>query len=126
MRSMPPLSMILAILACTSALAQEADGPRRIYPTQDGFLEVEPRSGAIRECKRSPDGYRCTVVAQGDPVLKEDGRPQAQAPAAPPSLRGREPPLLPNDEELDRALDVLEKFLRRFMGIIRNGRPERT
>ena len=117
----------IAMLACTSAFGQTADARRRVYPTQDGFLEVDLRTGAISECKRSTDGYRCTRVTEGDALLKEDVEPRAQTPAAP-----RQPPatgprsMTPTEEELDRALDVMERFLRRFMGILREGRGERT
>ena len=94
-----------------------------MYPTQDGFLEVD-RSGAITECKRSPDGYRCERAAEGDALLKEDSGPQAQAPAKPPPSRS--PSTTPTDEAVDRAVGVMERFLRRFMEIVHEGRPERT
>ena len=44
------LTLLVLSLACTSALAQAPDSRRRMYSTQDGFLEVDPRSGAITEC----------------------------------------------------------------------------
>ncbi len=118
--------LIIASLACTSALAQTADTRRRMYPTQDGFLEVDQRTGSITECKRDADGYRCERVAEGDVLLKEEPGPQAQAPAAP-----RQPPKTPqrqagpSDGEIDRALDVMERFLRRFMDVVREGRSDR-
>lgn len=120
------LAAIIGTLCCTaSAVAQAPDMRRRMYPTQDGFLEVDPRTGAITECKRAQDGYRCERVTEGDALLKEDGAPRAQTPAPPPP--GAERRLSgPSDEEIDRALDVMERFLRRFMGIVREGRGERT
>jgi hypothetical protein len=118
--------VLLAGLACAAAFAQTADGQRRMYPTQDGFLEVDARTGAITECKRSREGYQCTVVSQGDPLLKEGADPQAQAPAQPQPPNRRQGSIGPTEEELDRALDVMERFLRRLMGILREGRPERT
>jgi hypothetical protein len=113
-------------LACAAAFGQTPDASRRLYPTQDGFLEVDPKTGAITECKRSRDGYQCTVVSQGDALLKEGTEPQSQAPATPQPPVRRQGPLVPTDEELDRALDVMERFLRRFMGILRESRPDRT
>jgi hypothetical protein len=119
------LALIIGALGCTaSAVAQAPDARRRLYPTQDGFLEVDPRSGAITECKRAPDGYHCERVTEGDALLKEDA-PRAQVPAPPPPAAERRP-TGPSDEEIDRALDVMERFLRRFMGIVREGRGERT
>jgi hypothetical protein len=120
------LLTIMATLACTSALAQTSDSRRRIFPTQDGFLEIDPRTGAISECKRAQDGYRCERVTQGDALLKEEGTPHAQAPAVPTPPRTERRSSGPTDEEIDQALDVMERFLRRFMGIMREERGERT
>ena len=119
--------VIIVSLAFTAAFAQAPDARRRLYPTQDGFLEVDARTGAITECKRAQDGYRCEVVREGDALLKEETGPQAQAPAAPrqlpnPGQRG----VGPTDKELDRALEVMERFLRRFLGALREQKPERT
>ena len=33
---------------------------------------------------------------------------------------------LPLDEDVDRALGVMERFLRRFMNILREEKPDRT
>jgi hypothetical protein len=120
-------ALLLATLTCTSALAQVPDAPRRMYPTQDGFLEIDSRTGAITECKRAQDGYRCARVTEGDALLKEERGPQAQAPATPlqPPTGAPRPPG-PSDQEIDRALGVMERFLRRFMDIVREQRPERT
>ena len=126
MRTAVCLSLVVLTLAGTSALAQGPDTRRRMYPTQDGFLEVDPRSGAITECKRAPDGYRCERATEGDALLKEDTGPQAQPPAAPRQPRTGSPSTTPTEEEVDRALGVMERLLRRFMDIVREGRPERT
>ena len=43
------------LLALGPAIAQDRTDYRRI-PTEDGFLEVEAATGAVRECKRTVDG----------------------------------------------------------------------
>ena len=48
------------LLALGPAIAQDRTDYRRI-PTEDGFLEVEAATGAVRECKRTVDGYRCAA-----------------------------------------------------------------
>jgi hypothetical protein len=126
MRVVRYATLIAAGLTCASALGQTPDPARRLYPTQDGFLEIDLKNGAITECKRSRDGYQCTVVTQGDALLKEAPEPQAQAPATPQPPNRRQGLLGPSEEELERALDVMERFLRRFMGIMREQRPDRT
>src|SRR3954471_11092904 len=80
-----PTTLLVAIMiAGAPALAQAPEGRRRIYPTEDGFVEIDPRAGAVLECKRSPGGYQCHRVTDSDPLLKEDSGPQAQAPTTPP------------------------------------------
>src|SRR5215217_2638826 len=120
------LTLLVLSLTCTSALAQAPDARRRMYPTQDGFLEVDPRSGAITECRRAPDGYRCERVTEGDALLKEDSGSQAQTPAGPRQPLSRSPSTKPTEEEVDRALGVMDRFLRRFMDVIRERKAERT
>ena len=119
--------LVLTALGSTCALAEAPDARRRIYPTQDGFLEVDPRTGGIMECKRSADGYQCSQVTERDPLLREEPGRQLQAPATPPQRPNTtDRPTAPTDQEIDRALDVMERFLRRFMGIVREHKPERT
>jgi hypothetical protein len=52
--------LVAVLLALGPATAQGRTDYRRI-PTGDGFLEVETSTGAVRECKRSVEGYRCTA-----------------------------------------------------------------
>jgi hypothetical protein len=117
--------LLIVTLACTAALAQTTEPRRRMYPTQDGFLEIDPRTGAITECRRAADGYRCERVTEGDALLKEEPGAQAQAPAAPRPPDAAPRQAGPSDAEVDRALDVVERFLRRFMDIVREQRSEK-
>jgi hypothetical protein len=72
-------------------------------------------------------GYRCERVGEGDALLNEEPGPQVQAPAVPPRMPDETPrSVSPTDQEVDRTLDVMERFQRRFMDIVREQRPERT
>ncbi len=120
-------------------MAEDVDGRYRMVPTAEGFLKLDTRSGALSECKRGPDGYQCRLVpdeqnalqAEIDRLAKEnaDLREQlAKAGSSLPERPGestRSSPILPRDEEIDCALGYMEKFLRRFMGILRDetGKP---
>jgi len=99
-----------------------------MYPTQDGFIEIDPRTGAVTQCKRNSEGYNCTQVTAGDVLLKEEPGGPAEVPSPPPRppSTARAGPSGPRDEEIDRALDVMERFLRRFMDILREQKLERT
>jgi hypothetical protein len=131
-------SFFAATLTCT-ALAEDADGRYRMLPTAEGFLKLDTRSGAVSECKRGPDGYQCRLVpdeqralqAEIDRLAGENAALKEQLAKTGPPLperpgeRTKTSPILPCDEEIDRALGYMEKFLRRFMGILRDetGKP---
>ena len=120
------LVLIVLVMASNSALAQTADHPRRMYPTQDGFLEVDGRTGAITDCRRTIEGYRCTPVNEVEALPRDEGGPKGQAPGPQNQPPAAPRQVAPTDQEIERALDVMERFLRRFMGIIWGQRPERT
>ena len=131
-------SFVAGTLSWT-ALAEDADGRYRMFPTAEGFLKLDTRSGAVSECKRGPDSYQCRLVpdeqralqAEIDQLAKENADLRDQLTKAGPPLPERPgestkpSPILPRDEEVDRALGYMEKFLRRLMGILRDetGKP---
>jgi hypothetical protein len=118
-----------------AAGAEDVDGRYQLSPTPEGFLKLDSRSGAVSECKRGPDGYQCRLVpdeqaalqAEIDRLAKENAALREQlATAGPPpperpgeSARPEKAPILPREDEVDRALGLMEKFLRRFMSIFR-------
>jgi hypothetical protein len=130
---------LLAVALTWTALAEDADGRYRMFPTAGGFLKLDTRSGAVSECKRGPDSYQCRLVpdeqgalqAEIDRLADENAALKERLAKAGPSLperpgeSTRSSPILPRDEEVDRALGYMEKFLRRFMGILRDetGKP---
>ena len=116
-----------------AAGAEDVDGRYRLSSTPDGFLKLDSRSGAVSECKRGPDGYQCRLVpdeqaalqAEIDRLAQENAALREQLATVGPALPKRpgestKPfPVLPRDDEMDRALGFLEKLLRRFMSIFR-------
>src|SRR4051812_32991069 len=119
--------------------AEDGDGRYRLSPTPDGFLKLDSRSGAVSACKRGPDGYQCRLVpdeqaalqAEIDRLAKENTalREQLATAGLPlperPGESTKPSPVLPRDDQIDRALGFMEKLLRRFMSILREdtGKP---
>ena len=130
------LALAVATVLLSLPAFGQAAGDRRIIPTDDGFMEIDLQTGAVTQCLRAPDGYRC-APAKTDPsalqaelerLRKENAELRSQLSQPGPGLRPdqRTKPPQPTDQEIDRALDVMERFLRRFMGILRDEKPDRT
>ena len=131
-----PVRVAFVTAALTGpAGAENGDGRYHLSPTPDGFLKLDSRSGAVSECKRGPDGYQCRLVpdeqaalqAEIDRLSKENAalREQLATAGPPPPERPGESaspgraPVLPREDEIDRALGLMERFLRRFMSMFR-------
>ena len=126
-------SLFAAALSWTAS-AEDMDGRYRMFPTAEGFLKLDTRSGAVSECKRGVDTYQCRLVpdeqnalqAEIDRLAGENAAFKEQLAKAGPLLPERPgestktSPILPRDEEIDRALGYMEKILRRFIGILRD------
>src|SRR3954451_22505661 len=60
------LALAVATVLLSVPASGQASGDRRIIPTDDGFMEIDTQSGAVTQCHRAPDGYRC-APAKSDP-----------------------------------------------------------
>jgi hypothetical protein len=135
MHSIVPAFVGAGLLLATSAAGQETGSRFTLSPIQDGFLKLDSTSGVVSECKRDAAGYTCRLVPderkalQGevDRLTREnrelrDRLALGDTPAPGPEARPRSP--MPPDEEVDRALGMMEKFIRRFMTILREEAPK--
>jgi hypothetical protein len=127
------LAAAALVLACGPALAQDGSGRFTMSPTPEGFLKLDSRNGVVSECRKQGDGYQCRLVpderealqSEVDWLTRENGElrdklARAGEPVPPGAqLAPKDGPKTPSDEEMDRALGMMEKFIRRFMGIIR-------
>ena len=104
----------------------------------DGYLKLDTRSGEVTDCRRRESGaIRCTLVADERAALQDEidrlAGENASLKAAlsgagisPPSgdARGQDPGAgavagAPADRDVDRALSIMERILRRMMSVTR-------
>jgi hypothetical protein len=108
------------------AAAQEA-GPYRLERTEDGYVRMDTRTGRMWLCREDGADLTCTAAAEAgtdapDATLADleariaalEARLDAQTP-------GGE---LPSEEEFERSLTLMERFMHRFMGIVRDFEDE--
>ena len=138
-RSAIPAPTILLALALSgpalaqdgiSILADDANGRYALAPLDGGVVKLDTRTGAITECRRKDDALSCALATDErqrlqneiDRLSRENAELRARPPTPPITGNIEKPaPALPSDEEVDRALSLMERFLRRFKTIMREG-----
>ncbi len=120
------LLLCLALLAAAPAAAQTAEPPASdngrytMTPTADGFLRLDTRTGKVSLCVTKDAMAQCRAAADERAAYETeiaDLRRQNEAlrkGGAAPSLR------LPSEEEMDKALGFMEKFIRRMNRAMRD------
>lgn len=129
------LALGLALLPAAAFAQTAAPAPRdpdagrfTLRDTPDGLLRLDGRTGQISLCSRQDGSFTCRLVADDRAVLQaEIDRLKAENDAlkrggatalARPGADGQSLNL-PSDQEVDRAMSLAERIIRRFMGIIR-------
>jgi hypothetical protein len=111
------------------ASAEEASGRYTLAPLEGGIVKLDTRTGTLTECRRKDDALSCTLVPDErqplqdeiDRLSRENSELRARLGSkAPPAGNTVAPaPSLPSDAEIDRALSLMERFLRGLKDIIR-------
>lgn len=113
---------LIASLAALPAAAD--DGRYQLETSKDGFVRLDTETGEMSICTKQGSQLVCRVAAEERAAFQEeidrlDGTIEALekrlAVLESVSRPGNE---LPSDEEFERTLGFMEKFMRRFMDII--------
>lgn len=128
-------SLVLALcLLSGSAPAQTAseNGRYSMSPVEGGFLRLDTRTGQVAMCRPAGESVQCRAAPEErsaleseiDRLARENADLKARLAGQPPAAAG--PPSRAR-EEMDRALDYAERFMRRMMRIMREEpQPDRT
>jgi hypothetical protein len=131
---------VLAVLAVVPASAQTRDVPGRftMQPIEGGFLRLDTQTGAVSTCRAGAENLVLCQPAQdaqesqareiarlraeNDGLRAEVKRLQEAAGTQPPPVAS--PPAekfqLPTEEEVDSALDYVERMFKKFRDRLRN------
>jgi hypothetical protein len=119
-----------------SASGQEAER-YRLERTETGYVRMDTATGEMSTCEERSGQLVCKTAADERTAFQDEiDRLQArldglEARVAKLEERAIPEVLLPSDEQVDKSLDIMEKFFNRFMGMMRDldkeqALPQRT
>lgn len=117
-------SLLLAsILALTAAPALGQDAERyQLERTQDGYVRLDTTTGRMSICQETSGRLVCRAAVEEREAYERDmGTLQQEMDALEARVAALESSSgkgLPSEEEFERGLGYMERFFRRFMGIV--------
>lgn len=119
----PAAALILGLLA-GPAVAQD-DGRYSMERTEDGFVRMDRQTGEVSVCREQGEDLVCRLAADDRQAFETDLDALSDRVTA---LEERLAELssvdLPPEEEIDRAMGIMESFMRRFFGMIQEFQQE--
>jgi hypothetical protein len=122
------LSIPIALLLSVSAHAQQAETKADSAPstnrfqlerTEKGVVRLDTQTGAMTLCRDEDGVLACRMQPDERTAYEEElERLEKRVTALEERLSHTPPNALPTDEEVDRSLSIMERFLRTFMGIV--------
>ena len=102
--------------------------------TEDGYVRLDTQTGEMSVCRQEGAELVCRLAADERKALEDeidrlgsrlgDVEKRLTALESSPYLNPGE--LLPSEEQLDKSLDTMEKFFRRFMEVMRDVEKDAT
>ncbi len=127
MRTMPMPTTFLLIIAtglAAPALAEDTDVARfALEKTDGGFVRLDRKTGALTLCQEKDGTLTCRMAADERAAYEEDlARLEKRVEALEKSLSTGRPLAnaepLPSDEEVERSIGIMERFMRSFFGLV--------
>ncbi len=120
--------LVAGVVIGAASIARAETGRYSMTPTKDGILKLDTKTGAVSLCARSSGKWKCQGVDGQNSALhdtvrrleQENDRLRAQLDAArlapAPESSGKLD--VPSEEDVDKAMDFMEKLLHRFKGMV--------
>jgi hypothetical protein len=137
---MRPVALIVPALLL-AGLVGSASGEEveryRLEKTENGYVRMDTATGEMSICEERTGQLVCKMAADERAAFQDEiDRLQAkldgiEGRVAKLEERAIPEALLPSDEEVDKSLDIMEKFFNRFMGMMKQldkdeALPQRT
>jgi hypothetical protein len=121
--------LLLVAAPLAGAAAQDAsspaDGRYAMTPAPNGFLRLDTRTGAVSLCAVSGETVACRAAADERAALQDeiDRLMRENADLRGQTAQSRSRYGIPSDRDIDRALGVGGRFMKRFMQMLRDEPP---
>lgn len=113
------------VLAAGAAEAQQRFQMER---SEGGIIRLDTETGAITTCRDQSGELTCRMAPDERAAYETElDLLEKRVTALEERLSQTPPDRLPSDAEVDRSLSIMERFMRTFMGIVREftGEPEK-
>ncbi|PPJ48748.1 hypothetical protein C0075_20700 [Rhizobium sp. KAs_5_22] len=133
------LFLMIATGLAAPALAEDTDVARfALEKTDGGFVRLDRKTGALTLCQENDGTLTCRMAADERAAYEEDlARLEKRVEALEKSLSTGRPLAnaepLPSDEEVERSIGIMERFMRSFFGLVEEfkqqeegGTPDKT
>lgn len=113
------------VFALAGPASAQDDDRYELERTEGGFVRMDTRTGEMSFCREQSGQIACNPTedaqAAGDGDLAGLRRRIAELEARIAALEGRPPAAsMPTEEEFERTMGFMERFLRRFWGVAKD------
>lgn len=127
------LPFAFAMALSGAALAAGTDR-YTLQETEEGYVRLDTQTGEMSICRQDGTELVCRVAADERKALEDEidrlaarlGEIEKRLTALESSPYLKPGELLPSEEDIDRSLDTMEKFFRRFMEVMRDVEKDST
>jgi hypothetical protein len=118
---MKVLALFTVALVIPAASYAQAPQQNRfqLERTESGVVRLDTQTGAMTLCREENGTLTCRMQPDERAAYEEElDRLEKRVTSLEERLSQTPPNALPTDEEVDKSLSIMEKFMRRFMAIV--------
>ena len=125
-------ALVIAAIAFLAAPAHAQEGERRyqLQPFEGGYARIDTETGEVSTCTQidASSGAQlvCRMAADERSALEDQIAALEDRVEALEARGGAGVAALPSDREVDRAIGMMERFMRGFVGVVRELEEPRT
>jgi hypothetical protein len=119
--SIHKLVLLALVVSATPAMAQTS-GRFTFQPVDGGLMRLDTETGHVSHCTKAGDSFACRSVADDRAAMQDEidrlkrENEELRLSGAKPANPGVTGKLqLPSEEEIDKAMGLFEKMMRRMM-----------